>query len=151
MMIAETGGASALSPESKALTFERLMDAALWITAAALFLITLLFSFATAAPGAGRTSVADEAGHAAIQFATTLCLLLAAVWRPNRGDGRFPSLTTAIPVALLGAGLVIEVLQEVMTRARHAELGDLVAEAVGASGALVVHTLLRRRKDAGTR
>jgi hypothetical protein len=132
------------------LTYERLIDAALWITTAALVFITLLFSFGIAAPGAGRTSLADEAGHAAIQFATTLFLLLAAVWRPGRGDGRFPTLTTAIPIAVIGASIVIEVLQEVTTRSRHAELGDVVAEAVGASGALAAHALLRRRQEART-
>jgi hypothetical protein len=70
--------------------------------------------------------------------------------RPGRGDGRFPTLTTAFPIAVIGAGIVIEVLQEVTTRSRHAELNDVVAEDFGASGALAAHTLLRRRQKART-
>jgi VanZ family protein len=128
----------------------QLIDFLLWATAAGLALLTLLFSFGLSAPGAGTFALADKIGHGLMYFATFLCLLLAAVWRPGRGNGRFPTLTTAILIAVIGAGIVIEVLQEVATRSRHAELGDVVAEAVGASGALAAHAFLRHRQEART-
>jgi hypothetical protein len=39
---------------------------------------------------------------------------------------------------------VIEVLQEAATAHRHAEVGDVLAEFIGAFGALAVHEWLRR-------
>jgi hypothetical protein len=125
---------------------DSLIDAALWAVIAMSSLITLLFSFGVTAPGADRYSIADEIGHATIQFVTTFCLLLTLVWRPGRGDGVLVSLG-ALPIAggIVGIGIVIEVMQEVGTTTRHAELGDVVAQAVGAFAAVGLHDLIRRR------
>ncbi|HET9672512.1 MAG TPA: hypothetical protein VFQ40_06645 [Actinomycetota bacterium] len=126
----------------------RLTDGALWVALAICLAITLVFSFGLHAPGAERTSVADEVGHAAIQFTTTLCLLLAAVWRPGRGDGPFPRMGSAFALGVVGAGMLIEVMQEVATRTRHAEVSDVLAEAAGVLGAWALHVWLRRRQVA---
>lgn len=122
----------------------RLVDTALWATTAVLTLLTLLFSFGLSAPGAGTFAFADKIGHGLMYFATFLCLLLAAVWRPGRGDGSFPTRAPLFAVGVVFAGIVIEVLQAVATASRRAEIGDVVAEVVGAVGALAVHAWMRR-------
>lgn len=122
----------------------RLIDLLLWATTACLSLLTLLFSFGLSAPGAGTFAFADKIGHGLMYFATFLCLLLAAVWRPGRGDGSFPTMALPLAIGVVVAGIAIEVLQEAMTGERHAEVGDVLAEAVGAFGALAIHTWMRR-------
>ena len=122
----------------------RLIDLLLWATTAGLSLLTLLFSFGLSAPGTGMFAFADKIGHGLMYFATFLCLLLAAVWRPGRGDGSFPTMALPFAIGVVIAGTAIEVLQEVATGGRHAEVGDVLAEAVGAFGALAIHTWMRR-------
>ena len=77
-------------------------------------------------------------------FATFLCFLLAAVWRPGRGDGSFPTKAPLFAIGVVIAGLAVEVLQEVATMNRQAEVGDVLAETVGTLGALAIHTWMRR-------
>lgn len=77
-------------------------------------------------------------------FATFLCFLLAAVWRPGRGDGPFPTKASLFALSVLIAGIVIEVLQEIATAHRHAEVGDVLAEFIGVFGALAIHTWMPR-------
>jgi hypothetical protein len=122
----------------------RLIDAALWTATVALALTTLLLSFALTPPGAAALGIGDKVGHGITYFATFLCLLLAAVWRPGRGAGSFPTRTLLFAIGVVIAGIVIEVLQEVATDARRAEVGDVLAEAIGTVGALAVHTWMRR-------
>ena len=122
----------------------RLIDLLLWATTACLSLLTLLFSFGLSAPGAGTFAFADKIGHGLMYFATFLCLLLAAVWRPGRGDGSFPTRAEPFAIGVLLAGMAIELLQAVATAERHAEIGDVVAEVVGIFVALAVHARMRR-------
>ena len=122
----------------------RFIDLLLWLTTAGLSLLTLVFSFGLSAPGAGTFAFADKIGHGLMYFATFLCLLLAAVWRPGRGDGSFPTMALPFAIGVVIAGTAIEVLQEVATGGRHAEVGDVLAEAVGAFGALAIHARMRR-------
>jgi VanZ family protein len=133
------------SPQTQARR-ERLVDTALWTTTAVLTLLTLLFSFGLRAPGSGSFAFADKLGHGAMYFATFLCFLLAAVWRPGRGDGSFPTRALLFAIGVVMAGIVIEVLQEVATDGRRAEVGDVVAEVAGAFGALAIHTWMRRAR-----
>ena len=122
----------------------RLIDGALWATTAALAILTLLFSFGLSPPGIGTFAHADKVGHGAMYLATFSCFLLASVWRPGRGDGRFPTSAPLFAIIVLTAGIAIEVLQEVATDRRRAEVGDVVAEVLGIVGALAIHTWLRR-------
>jgi hypothetical protein len=117
---------------------------ALWATTIGLALLTLLFSFGLRPPRTGAFPIADKFGHGAMYFATFLCFLLAAVWRPGRGDGPFPTKASLFAFSVVMAGIVIEVLQEVATAHRHAEVGDVHAEGIGAFGALAVQAWMRR-------
>jgi VanZ family protein len=122
----------------------RRIDIALWVTTAVLTLLTLVFSFGLSPPGTGTFALADKLGHGAMYFATILCLLLAAAWRPGRGDGSFPTKASLFAIGFVIAGIVVEVLQEVATPRRHAEAGDVVAEVIGALGALAAHAWISR-------
>ena len=111
---------------------------------ALLALLTMLFSFGLSPPGTSSLPLADKLGHGAVYLVTFLCLLLAAVWRPGRGDGPFPTRALFFAIGVGIAGIVIEVLQELATTDRQAELGDVLAEAIGVFGALAMHTWIRR-------
>ena len=65
------------------------------------------------AVGARRRTFAfaDKIGHGLMYFATFLCFLLAAVWRPGRGDGLFPTMALPFAIGVVIAGTAIEVLQ----------------------------------------
>jgi hypothetical protein len=121
----------------------KLVDSALWATTAVLTLLTLLFSFGLSPPGTGTFALADKLGHGAMYFATFLCFLLSAVWRPGRGDASFPTKSPLFAIGVVITGMAIEVLQEVATTDRRAEVGDVLAEVIGAFGALAVHAWMR--------
>jgi hypothetical protein len=122
----------------------RLLDAALWIGAVAAGVLTLVFSLSAIPPGMQAFPGADKAGHAVVCGVTVLLLLLSAVWRPGRGDGRFPRAAPVIVIGVVAAGVAMEVLQAMFTE-RSAEILDVVMETVGAMVALGIFTLLRRR------
>jgi hypothetical protein len=109
-----------------------------------LALITLLFSFDFSPPDSGWLPLADEFGHGLIYVATFFCFLLAAVWRPGRGDGPFPTKALVFALGVVATGVVIEVLQELATTDRHAQLGDVLSEFIGAFSALAIHAWMRR-------
>ncbi len=117
-----------------------LIDSALWTAAGVSAATTLVFSLFKGPPGA--SVLPDYVLHASAYAVTTLCLLLAAVWRPGRDEGmsRFGALPLA--AALLAAGIMIEFIQGAFA-ARDAQVSDAVADAVGIAVALGVHGLLR--------
>ncbi len=119
------------------------LDVALWTLTAVCLAVTLWFSFFEAPPGAGAFTGADKVGHGLAYFATALSFLFAAVWRPGRGEGRWPRLGMWVPVAAVAFGVPIELLQG-LTPKRTPEARDVVAEAVGAVLAIVVHGAVRR-------
>ena len=122
----------------------RLIDAALWASTAGFALITLLFSFGSSLPVTDSFALADKFGHGLLYFASFLSFLLAAVWRPGRGDGLFPGKGLLFALGVVAAGVAVEVLQEVATTDRHAQLGDVLSETIGAFAALAVHAWMRR-------
>ena len=120
------------------------VDLALWGLTIGCAAATLWFSFGAPPPGVGLFSFADKVEHAIGYFATTICFLFAAVWRPGRGSGRFPSGSWWFPLAAIAGGGLIEILQG-MTATRTPQVVDLVADVIGTTAALGVHGLVRWR------
>lgn len=119
----------------------RALDAVLWIAAASTLATVVVFSVG---PGAAPTGIfaADKLWHAIAYGALTGAWLLAAVWRPGRGPGRFPG---GAPLILIGAavlGALLELLQGVV--GRFADPLDWLANLVGAALAAAAWLLLRR-------
>ena len=122
---------------------DRAIDAALWAGGLLFAGITLAYSLVVVPPQTDAFAISDKSLHVASYFATCLCLLLAAVWRPGRGDGPFPMWGLRGAVALVASGAAIEFIQGAFT-SRQAELADVLADLIGVSAALVLHGLLRR-------
>ncbi len=123
---------------------DRTIDALLWIAALVCVALTTYFSFWASAPGADLFHNADKVGHALAYFATTLSFLLAGVWRPGRGPGRWPWAEYWLPAVAVVAGIAVEIMQATLTSNRKAQVGDVLAEVVGAGLALIVHLAIRR-------
>jgi VanZ family protein len=71
-----------------------------------------------------------------------MSMLLAAVWAPVRGEGRFPSAALAITAVAFTFGVAIEVVQGPLPE-RDADILDALANALGALTALVLWTFWR--------
>ena len=134
-----------MTPRRTQTRLRRLIDLALWLLTTVLAAVTLAFSFGFSPPAGEAFIWADKFGHGLMYFATFFCFLLAAVWRPGRGDGPLPESGLYLAVAFVAAGLVVELLQEVTTVDRHAQLGDVLSEIIGAFGALAIHSWMQRR------
>ena len=78
---------------------------------------------------------------------TALLILLAAVWRPGRGDGVLARWQWWVVAAMVLAGGAIEIIQSFV--GREAELADWVAEIVAVALATGVLWVLRRWAAAG--
>ena len=120
-----------------------IIDGGFWVSTAACVGVTLWFSFVAPPPGADLFPGADKVGHAIAYFTTTMSFLFTAVWRPGRGVDRSVRLGILFALAAITGGAVIEILQG-MTATRTAEAYDLLAEAIGTTAALVVHSVTRR-------
>jgi len=127
---------------------DKAVEALFWFVAMACVAVTTYFSFWGSAPGAGLFRNADKVGHAIAYFATTLSFLLAGVWRPGRGPGRWPWAEYWLPLAAIAAGIIVEVMQATLTTDRTAQVADVLAEVVGAGLALAIHLAIRRRRRA---
>ena len=123
---------------------ERAIDVLLWGLTGASAALTLLLSLGPVPPGADTFSSADKAFHGLAYFVTTLLFLFAAVWRPVRGSGSLARFAPVLIIAIVLSGLVVEILQGMLTTEREAELGDWGADASGVLVAVVVHGLVRR-------
>jgi VanZ family protein len=122
---------------------DRTIDAALWAAGFLFAGVTLVYSLAVMPPQGGAFAFSDKWLHAASYFATGLCLLLAGVWRPGRGDGPFVDQRFRGAIALIAAGALIEVIQALFT-SRQAEVADLLADVIGVIAALFAHSAMRR-------
>ena len=85
--------------------------------------------------------------HAFAYFVTSLLLLLAAVWRPGRGDGVLAPWTWWVLGAMVLAGGAVEIVQSFV--GREAELADWVAEIVAVVAAAGVLPCCARRGRLG--
>lgn len=123
----------------------RALDAVLWTVALASLGTVVLLSLG---PGGGRSGIfaADKLWHAVGYGALTGTWLLAAVWRPGRGEGRFPQ---GAPVVVVGAvllGAMLELFQILVGRS--ADPLDWLANVVGVSIVSTVWLMLRGRAPA---
>ncbi len=81
--------------------------------------------------------VEEKALHAGVYGVLTLLLLLALVWRPRRGSGRFPHGTWLIGLGVAALSLLLEVIQ-IPVPVRQPEGLDLLANLAGVTAALLV-------------
>jgi hypothetical protein len=123
---------------------ERRLDVVLWITTACCACATLWFSFGPFVPFSGAFPGADKVEHLLAYGSTLLMYMVAADWRPRRGDGPFPRTAFAVATLAIGAGIIIEWLQGRYFH-RDPEVLDILADIVGSYGAFAIFTLLRRR------
>jgi VanZ family protein len=118
------------------------VDLAIWVVAWTLLGIAVFYSLGPVPPGVRSFEYADKVFHAAIYAANVFAYFLAAVWRPGRGEGRFPWAAPWILVGALAAGIGMELLQGAFF-GRDAEVGDAVADAVGELAGFMSWMLLR--------
>jgi len=116
---------------------------ALWAMAFGSLALVALFSFAATPPGAHVFKNADKVLHAAGYAGTSFLFLLAAVWRPGRGEGRFPGAATWIVLAAVAGGFAIEIVQGHLGRQRSSL--DFLADVIGVLVALGLWGALKRR------
>ena len=128
---------------------EAVIDVVLWVAALVCACLTLWWSLVSLPPERRLFSGVDKLQHGLAYFVTSLLLLLAAVWRPGRGDGPLARWEVWVAAALIAAGAGIEVLQSFI--GRDADLGDWVAEmvAVGLSWATMAALRSWSRRRAG--
>jgi VanZ family protein len=118
-------------------TTDRRIDAALWAGFACSIAFTLFWALGAAPPGGRLFPRADKVFHA-FAFASILgTFLLAGVWRPGRGSGRYEAATPAFIAGLMAFGVIIELVQSEIS-GRDADILDLVADLVGMGLAIVV-------------
>jgi VanZ family protein len=117
-----------------------LLDAFLWLLVAVMAVVVAYWSV-TPPTGAG-SSISDKVVHYLAYTGLNMSMLLAAVWAPVRGEGRFPSSALAITAVAFVFGVAIEVVQGPLPE-RDADILDALANASGALTALVLWTFWR--------
>ena len=124
---------------------DRAVDAVLWSLSALLATALITFSLGPGL-GIGGPGPMDLLLHFTAYAANTFVLLLAAVWRPGRGAGRFPRMAMAIALGFVLFGVGLEILQGFrLFSLRRPEPADAIANAVGVAAAMAGWFLLRRR------
>ena len=123
------------------------IDAVLWAAAFVCAFLTLWWSLVSLPPERHLFRDIDKVQHGLAYFVTSLLLLLAAVWRPGRGEGAFARWGVWVPVALIAAGAGIEILQSFI--GRDAELGDWLVEIVAVALAWGLVRVWSRLRPAG--
>ncbi len=130
--------------EPRTATVDRNVDRALVAVAFLAFIVTAYASLRSVAPDLLDIPDQDKIGHAVAYFAVMLPLLFALVWRPGRGEGVLPNGQLWLVAGLITVGIGMEVLQALFTSTRSPEVLDVVADAVGTGGALLVFNVVRR-------
>ena len=107
----------------------RLIDTLLWAASGVLFVLSFVLSWGPPPTFGPRFDWADKLWH--LLGYATLCstLLLAAVWRPGRGPGRFAWAGWRMALLVLGVAWLTEALQGPF--GRDVELLDAVADLAG--------------------
>jgi VanZ family protein len=90
----------------------------------------------------------DKIAHGLAYAALTLSFLFAGVWRPGRGEGRYPMAAVVILIGAVVVGVTVELIQDVQSY-RSMDAFDALADAIGAAlGALLWSTLRRGHEPA---
>lgn len=121
---------------------ERRIDLALWTVAVLLLVALVVLSVGPGPPTRGVLS-ADKLWHGVAYAALTASWLLAAVWRPGRGPGRWPGAGLLVAAGAAALGGAIELLQGSVGRS--GDVLDLLADLAGVAAASTLWALGRRR------
>lgn len=126
----------------------RLVDPVLWALGGVLLVAIVSLSLG---PGVGEALFpsSDKLFHAGAYGVLSFVVLLAGVWRPGRGEGRWPTKTALVLAAVIALGVAIELVQPLF--ARDADVWDGLADAGGALIAAAAWSLLKRRTGPATR
>ena len=116
------------------------MEAALWLTL--ILLVAMGVSLGLTA-GTAR-GPCDPYLHSGGSMLLTVVFLMAAVWRPGRGDGWFPHGDLTIVALIILVGLGIEVAQT-SGKIRVDSLGDLALDSAGTVAGWLVWRYWRHR------
>jgi hypothetical protein len=119
------------------------IDIALWLSAFVCGIVTLWLSLWAVPPGTTAFAGADKVEHAIAYFVTALLLLLAAVWRPGRGDGPLARWWWGVLASLVVVGGLVELIQTQI--GREGEWKDWFAEIVAVALAWAVIAIAKAR------
>jgi VanZ family protein len=111
---------------------DRLLWAIVWV----LLTADVSLSLSPQPVTTGGSSLINKALHFFGYLALTLSLLLAAVWRPGRGDGRWAHRAGHLTLAVASLGAFLELVQALI--GRRPELIDTTVNAVGCMAGLLV-------------
>lgn len=106
------------------------VDMGLWCLTGAMLAAIAYWSLAPSPSLPVRFPQADKVAHALAYAGLTVCVLLAAVWRPARGPGPISRAWTVVAGAIV-LGAALEVVQAFVHR--DPNLFDAIADAVGAA------------------
>ena len=127
----------------RAQTARNWIDLALWGASGVLLALSFVLSWG-APPDIGPDfDWADKVWHFLGYGALTGTLLLAAVWRPGRGEGRFPGAGLWVAVGVLAVAWLTEALQGPF--GRDFDPTDALADVAGIALALTAWKAARRR------
>jgi hypothetical protein len=119
----------------------QLIDTLLWVVAFILLVLSFVLSWGPPRPFGPRFGWDDKTWHLLGYGGLCASLLLAAVWRPGRGPGRFPRASWHVALLVLGVAWLTEALQGPF--GRDVELLDAVADLAGVAVGFATWTTLR--------
>jgi len=123
-------------------TGSRLLDWALWGVSFVLLVLSFVLSWG-APPDLGPSfDWSDKVWHFLGYGALCGTVLLAAVWRPGRGNGRFPGTGVRVAVLVLVVAWFTEALQAPFHR--DVQLLDAGADLAGVAAGFLAWEVLRR-------
>jgi VanZ family protein len=122
----------------------QLIDTLLWVATLVLLALSFLLSWGQPPRFGPRFELDDKLWHLLGYGALCLTLLMAAVWRPGRGEGSFPRAARAAALLVLGIAWITEALQAPF--GRDAELLDAVADLGGIVAGFVAWRMLARSR-----
>jgi len=128
---------------------ERLSDGMLWLLGWVLLAADLILSLLPAGEPNDALRLYDKVVHVVAYGALVVVFLLAAVWRPRRGFGRWEDGAAVVVLALVIFGGAVELLQSFL--GRDLQVFDILANAIGSLFGLVLwRALAVNRSEAGS-